>query len=943
MTGSVPQVDIEASVLTAGTVAVGGSVTGEIGAPGDHDWFAVTLEAGKTYRIDVRGADTRHGTLGNPFLVGMYDEDGQLIDGTSADDGGKGKNSLTLFSPATSGTYYVAAGGHRTSTGTYTVAVDENPEDDYAASVATTGAVAVGGTATGEISLLDGARDHDWFAVELEAGKTYRVEVKGSGTGNGKLAYPVLVGMYDADGTFIAGTGEGGLSTRYDSVKFFSPATSGTYYMAASARGSETGTYTVAVREGPEDDYAASVATTGTVEVGGSVTGKIEYLHGDHDWFAVELEAGKTYQIDVKRTSVRYEAVVDPDLVGIFDKDGQFIPGTDAKEIGEARKGFTPDTSGTYYVAAGAWKDAYTGTYTVAVEELPGDDYAASTATTGTVEVGGSATGEITQIVGVRDRDWFAVDLEAGKAYRIDVKGSATGDGTLRDPYLYAIHNKYGVLHAFGNDNGGEGLNSRKVFVPASSDTFYVEVLSNGSIYSSGYTGTYTVAVEEAPFPSDDYAASVATTGTVAVGGSVMGNIQWNGDHDWFAVDLEAGKTYRIEVKGRYTGNGSLRDPNLVGIYDKDGQFIDGTRDRDSGWNYDSLKDFTPDASGTYYVVAAAGGYLIQAAGGAFTGTYTVVVGKPADDYAASVATTGTVAAGGSATGKIELSTNGRDQDWFAVELEAGKSYRIEVKGADSRDGTLRDPVLVGVFDKDGQGIAGTGDDDGGDRRNSLKVFTPETSGTYYVAVGGGFDDSSAIGTYRVVVTEVPDDYAASVATTGSVAVGGSAAGDIQWRDDRDWFAVELEAGNAYRIEVKGADTGDGTLRYPVLVGVYDKDGTYIDGTGDADSGAVLNNRKVFTPETTGTYYVAARSGFTYLNLKGTYTVRSMRCRRTTTWPRRRWPRWRWAMSGSSRAGWRCSRSASRTPRRARSRWRGPSAGAPRPGTITTPPPGRAF
>ena len=86
MTGSVPQVDIEATVHTVGSVSVGGSVAGEItlleDGQRDHDWFAVALEAGKTYRIDVRGASTGDGTLANPILDGVYDASGGLVGGT---------------------------------------------------------------------------------------------------------------------------------------------------------------------------------------------------------------------------------------------------------------------------------------------------------------------------------------------------------------------------------------------------------------------------------------------------------------------------------------------------------------------------------------------------------------------------------------------------------------------------------------------------------------------------------------------------------------------------------------------------------------------------------------------------------------------------------------------------------------------------------------------
>ena len=48
------------------------------------------------------------------------------------------------------------------------------------------------------------------------------------------------------------------------------------------------------------DDYASSISTTGSVVMGGSVTGEIEFW-GDRDWFAVTLEAGKTYRFDPGR------------------------------------------------------------------------------------------------------------------------------------------------------------------------------------------------------------------------------------------------------------------------------------------------------------------------------------------------------------------------------------------------------------------------------------------------------------------------------------------------------------------------------------------------------------------------------------------------------------------------------------------------------------------
>ena len=125
-----PQVDIEVLVRTAGTVAVGGTATGEITPTTDpnardHDWFAVSLEAGKTYRVDIRGHDTRDGSLDNPVLAGLYDASGTFVAGTGDDNSGVGRNSLTVFTPETAGTYYVATRAHGADIGTYTVAVAE--------------------------------------------------------------------------------------------------------------------------------------------------------------------------------------------------------------------------------------------------------------------------------------------------------------------------------------------------------------------------------------------------------------------------------------------------------------------------------------------------------------------------------------------------------------------------------------------------------------------------------------------------------------------------------------------------------------------------------------------------------------------------------------------------------------------------------------------------
>ena len=742
--------DLPTDVTTPGRVVVGGSATGNINVSYDLDWFAVELEADKTYRFDLKGESTGGGTLVDPYLHGIYDANGDRFDGTADDDFGVGSNSREYFTPDEGGTYYVSAGafhgsysyvGTFTYVGTYTLAVTEIP-DDYADDNSTLGRVVVGGSATGR---LDFRYDRDWFAVELEADKTYRFDLKGSWTGDGTLEYTYLRGIYDEDGNRIAGTTDSGSGVGGNSWVYFTPDEGATYYVSAGAYGSDAGSYTLAVSETPADDYAADATTTGTVVVGGSATGSIE-PSGDTDWFAVTLEAGKLYRFDLKGSGTGDGTLNAPYLRGIYDANGDQHEGTTDYNGGEnynSRVYFRPDEDATYYVSAGGYSNDV-GTYTLAVSDATddyADAYADDSTTTGTVVVGGSATGTI-EYNG--DRDWFAVTLEAGTLYRFDLEARWTGSSTtLRNPYLRGIYDANGeLIDGTTNNNGGESYDSRVYFTPDEDATYYV---SAGGY--SNRTGTYTLRVSENP--ADDYAADATTTGTVVVGGSATGNVGYYGDRDWFAVTLEAGKTYQFDLEGTWSWSGTLYDPYLRGIYDAGGNRIDGTTNDDGGRVRNSRVSFTPNEDATYYVSA---GSDRDYSGTYYTGTYTLRVSEsenPAGDYAANATTTGTVVVGGGpATGNID---SPGDRDWFAVDLEEGKTYRFDLRGS-RNDGTLPDPYLRGIYDEDGELIDGTTNDNGGWRNNSHVGFTPDESATYYVSAGAYRDYT---GTYTLSVEDV--------------------------------------------------------------------------------------------------------------------------------------------------------------------------------------------
>ena len=718
----------------------------------------------------------------------------------------------------------------------------QDDTDDHSDDTSTTGTVTVGGSVTGDLE-ADG--DRDWFAVTLQAGRTYRIDLEGSETDKGTLSDPNLRGIYDASGVLIKGTsnddGGDGLNSRVR----FTPDEDGTYYVSAGAFVGGTGTYTLSVTE-VTDDFADDSTTTGKVAVGGSVQGEIEEAR-DRDWFAVELEVGRAYRFDLEGSDTDQGTLGDPYLLGIYDASGdrEWFGDNDDGVGHNSRTTFTPGEDGTYFVSVSGAPVGETGTYTLFVKEDV-DDFSADTSTTGEVEVGGSIQGELGE---PEDIDWISVRLEAGHSYWINFH-SAYLSLYSDAPIGFYDANGVRILGAPIRGTDVETHVARVLFVPEEDAIYYVALQNLAA-------NPYTLSVEEL---TDDFSADTSTTGRVSVAGSVTGELEHRGDQDWFAVTLQAGKDYVVDLEG-----GTLRDPVLFGIYDADGVQISHTYNDDGGEGSNSRLSFTPTVNGTYYVSAAANSstYYYNA------GTYTLTVTEGTDDFANGTSTTGRVVVGGSVVGELEQRG---DEDWFAVTLVAGNAYVIDIEGTYTGKGTLNDPYLRGVYDADGVLISGSWNDNGGVGRNSRSVLTPDENGTYYISVESAFYFGIGTGTYVLSVQEGTDDFSSDTSTTGRVSVGGSVTGELELYGDHDWFAVTLEAGKSYVIDLEGSENGRGTLADPYLEGVYDSSGDRISGTGNNDSGIKDNSRVIFSPEEDGTYYVAAAAS-RYSEAIGTYTL----------------------------------------------------------------------
>jgi Ca2+-binding RTX toxin-like protein len=200
-----------------------------------------------------------------------------------------------------------------------------------------------------------------------------------------------------------------------------------------------------------------------------------------------------------------------------------------------------------------------------------------------------------------------------------------------------------------GNDTifGGTGMDSaaygsaRSAYRLARSMDGAITVQGRGAGASDGVDTLY--LVERLAFADgswelyqlglDDYAGNAQTLGKVSLGGSRIGNIEQEGDRDWFSVSLAADTAIVLDLRG---SAGSLSDPDMR-VYNAVGVLL--WQDDDSGAGLDSKLVLSPESSGTYYIEAEAygddeiGTYLVSLSSAFTVGDDNVTASAPGGDW----------------------------------------------------------------------------------------------------------------------------------------------------------------------------------------------------------------------------------------------------------------------------------------------------------------------
>ncbi|MCB1518728.1 MAG: pre-peptidase C-terminal domain-containing protein [Hyphomicrobiaceae bacterium] len=362
---------------------------------------------------------------------------------------------------------------------------------------------------------------------------------------------------------------------------------------------------------------------------------------------------------------------------------------------------------------------------------------------------------------------------------------------------------------------------------------------------------------------TSDIPANLSTTADLAVGDTIITDVNFAGDFDWIRVSLEAGVTYRFTMTA---DNGTNIDASII-VRNAAGTIV---RNDDNGTGLVNEFEFTvPPGAALQDFYLDVGDFNSSA-----TGRYSLtVVEKPPfgfndiPDDNSSIETLTTAATVSSNIG------GAGDRDWFAVDLVAGTTYTFEM----TQNGVSNLTSHLMLRKAGGKILA---DDWDSGRGGSQLTFTATQTGTFFLDAGAL---SNTDGNYNLTMYEGSpfgaNDIAGDKNTTATLQHGDivkSKIAPIDLDDDEDWFKVELKAGETYTFTMEatagsaldgylGIFRPNGDLVASINNGQHPDDPRGWIGPGDGSGDVELT----YTATKTGTYYLAATTAITSTNLAG--------------------------------------------------------------------------
>ncbi|MCP4929614.1 MAG: hypothetical protein GY918_11225, partial [Gammaproteobacteria bacterium] len=469
----------------------------------DEDWFTFDASAGDVLSFNAELVD---GSLMSRPIVEVVDSAGRTIaigDGLETDDG----LAQAVFKASATGTHFARVTDGAGASGSYQVSLlaGDASDEDVSGSVVMTLVDTDGITMAESIAKIGLSADADQFVVSMLAEHNYRIETIAVRDGS----YAPLPGTkmqlhwepVEGDSEHIEVAGENAAPSMFAATGYTASA-DGTLQITISAPEiTHTGQYKLRVIDlgiDAQDDFADNVidyeaGTYSVLAINENVAGKIGESD-DVDLFGINLSVGNIYDFSVKSFYDGLGTLSQAELK-LLNSQGQLVSvGAYDALSGRTDLSISIFEEGRYFLSVSASDmPGNTGTYTLDTR-LRGndldvnDDWAADTQTSAVVIPGKPVIGEIES---AGDHDWMMVQLEAGKAYVLDILADGDGlGGTLPDAHMRLLDSN-GEVVAF-DDNTGAGLDAHIQISPDVTGSYYIDVMGAG-----GSTGTYTARVRE--------------------------------------------------------------------------------------------------------------------------------------------------------------------------------------------------------------------------------------------------------------------------------------------------------------------------------------------------------------------------------------------------------------------------------------------------------------
>lgn len=568
----------------------------------------------------------------------------------------------------------------------------------------------------------DGEYRYDDYRITARAGQRLEVTMQSE-------AFDTYLAVYDsaADDEELFGDDDSfGQDT--NSRLRFTATRDGDYLLRArTLYGLDGGDYTLTLGERPA---AARAPRPTAIRVGQSRTG--ELTSGDpetddaHTYDAYSFRARTGDRIGISLNSSAFDPVVQ---VGTMD--GNTFTQLDQNDDGpgtglNAYLVFTAPANGTYVTRVTSWSTNGAGAYELGLAEV------AAVSRGEPLAIGASVDGDLAETDGRNDAgltvDGYRFTGRSGQ--RIE----ATMSSTVFDAYLelFSIDAASGALTRLGgNDDGGEGTDSRLVYTLPADGEYRLEARG----YSADSVGAYALTLAEVePEPAPE---------ALAFGVTVEGEID---DEDPLDSDGRAFDAYsfggsegqRVQVIMR---SGDFDTYLEIGA--AEGEFSAVAQDDDGlGQGTDSRLNFTLPETGDY--VLRARPYAPDS-----QGLYSIeLIDRGPEPVAGSILIGAT--ARGTLTDSDATADDGSYFDAYAVQVKDGDKLVITMVS------NAFDAYLVLGREQDGDRFEGLASDDDGLSDTHAKLeWTAPAAGTYVIRAGSYGQGQT--GDYAMTVDRQPE------------------------------------------------------------------------------------------------------------------------------------------------------------------------------------------